>query len=421
MLGFLLILFLFPIYQCNDCRGRKNTFDVVPAQPKFVRREGNGTLYVITNGNDSINLLVLKGTAYEQGLAYGKLMGPEIKSNIYGIVDYIKSSMYYFLKIVVPIPVAHFICDWAIRIFYFGLDITWLLTKPYTPQRFYDEMKGISDGANIPYMEFLRISLFPELIKAACSLVGAWGNATFDKNAYFLRAFDWDTNSPMQKSHIIVVYHSTEPNSITYATLGYCGLIGALTVVNEKGLAMGMKHWPSTYEDNVKTQRAGKPFHFVLRDIGQFKYKLVDAIQEMKDITRTVSIHIGIMTAESNTYREIRYSADKVSVYDDKSYPQVDEIHPLIPGVTYVDRNIQPTDNDCLGSLLKSNLGQITPEFFFRELAPLHRSGDCQIFVFDMIRKGMYFAVASYAPKISAHDKPMFYITFDKLFKELTA
>lgn len=41
------------------------------------------------------------------------------------------------------------------------------------------------------YNLLLKANLFPELCRAVCSIVGAWGNATADGNLLQLRALDY--------------------------------------------------------------------------------------------------------------------------------------------------------------------------------------------------------------------------------------
>jgi len=45
----------------------------------------------------------------------------------------------------------------------FALDLNYFVTKLYTPNRYDEEMKGISDGSGIPIETIRRINLFPEL------------------------------------------------------------------------------------------------------------------------------------------------------------------------------------------------------------------------------------------------------------------
>jgi hypothetical protein len=75
-----------------------------------------------------------------------------------------------------------------------ALDATALLTEPWTPEHFIEEIKGLAAAVpSLSYNEVYQIMMFPELIKAECSMVGAWGKATAQYNGtlYQLRALDW--------------------------------------------------------------------------------------------------------------------------------------------------------------------------------------------------------------------------------------
>jgi hypothetical protein len=85
-----------------------------------------------------------------------------------------------------------------------ALDFTADLTRSNTPESFFQEIQGLADGAGIAYKEMLRLQMFPELIKAQCSLLGAWGPATIQGSAagglVQLRALDWDTVTPLVRA-----------------------------------------------------------------------------------------------------------------------------------------------------------------------------------------------------------------------------
>lgn len=63
--------------------------------------------------------------------------------------------------------------------------------------------------------------MFPEIIKAACSMLGVWGPASDTGKLYQLRALDFDVNMPIGQYPTIVVYHSTEEGSVPFANIGF--------------------------------------------------------------------------------------------------------------------------------------------------------------------------------------------------------
>jgi hypothetical protein len=52
-------------------------------------------------------------------------------------------------------------------------------------------MQGIADGSGLDYNQIRRINLFPELIRATCTMAGTWGSATASGHLLQLRALDW--------------------------------------------------------------------------------------------------------------------------------------------------------------------------------------------------------------------------------------
>lgn len=134
----------------------------------------------------------------------------------------------------------------------------------------------VGRGAGLDYAELRRMSMFPELVKAACSMVGAWGGATPNGTLVQLRALDWDTTTTMQNYPLLLVYQPSDKAQNAFATLGWPGFMGAITGVSSAALGVCEKVWLGY--DGVST-RFGEPFHFVLRDILQFDRTNAQAVQ----------------------------------------------------------------------------------------------------------------------------------------------
>jgi hypothetical protein len=81
----------------------------------------------------------------------------------------------------------------------------------------------------------------PEIIKAACSIVGVYGSATADGKLYHLRALDWDSDAPVSNYPSIIIYDSSEPGSSVFANIGFLGMIGTLTAISKDGISVGEK------------------------------------------------------------------------------------------------------------------------------------------------------------------------------------
>lgn len=75
--------------------------------------------------------------------------------------------------------------------------------------------------------------MFPELVKAACTVAGVWGNASVNGQTLHVRALDWDYKNPISKNPTLIVYHPSDSKSHVHANLGWAGFIGSMTGVSE--------------------------------------------------------------------------------------------------------------------------------------------------------------------------------------------
>eukprot|EP00919_Chromeraceae_sp_WS-2016_P064646 GHVR01153088.1.p1 GENE.GHVR01153088.1~~GHVR01153088.1.p1 ORF type:complete len:102 (+),score=9.39 GHVR01153088.1:529-834(+) len=100
-------------------------------------------------------------------------------------------------------------------------------------------MRGMSDASGVSFTMLRRFHMIGELTKGACSMFGAWGNATPLGQTVQLRALDWDFDGPYRKYPVTVVYH---PNEAKYGNawmnIGFAGWIGVLSGVNEHQLGV---------------------------------------------------------------------------------------------------------------------------------------------------------------------------------------
>jgi hypothetical protein len=78
-----------------------------------------------------------------------------------------------------------------------AMDVNWKIAYKYIPDRFIDEMAGISAGSGIDESTIKRANMLPELTKAHCTVVGSWNEGSKDGRLLHLRALDWDAFAPI--------------------------------------------------------------------------------------------------------------------------------------------------------------------------------------------------------------------------------
>jgi isopenicillin-N N-acyltransferase like protein len=192
------------------------------------------------------------------------------------------------------------------------LDLNYQVSRAYTPNRFKQEMKGLSKGSGVSYRDIRRLNLFPEFIRAACTIAGVWGPATESNKLYQLRALDWDSEAPVVKYPAAVIYHSSEEGSQVFANIGFAGLIGTLSAQSNSGIGISEKIWWKPKAEKAHYSYLGKPWAYVLRDLAQFETTIQGAINTLNKTHRTMRIHIGIGSANDNSFRGVEYAHNMV-------------------------------------------------------------------------------------------------------------
>lgn len=76
--------------------------------------------------------------------------------------------------------------------------------------------------------------MFPELIKAACTVAGLWGPATDLHHTLHMRALDWSSDCPISRYPIAVSYFPSDSSLHPHVNLAWVGFVGSLTGISDK-------------------------------------------------------------------------------------------------------------------------------------------------------------------------------------------
>lgn len=397
--------------QRRNCTGAPNSFPVYTEEPVLVATVKNGKRYLAGAGNDAFHLLHLWGTPYEQGFAQGQLMADVIQNISAMINSYIEQALE---------QKAPFLPPWLVDLVVkygapFVFHATFTDTSPFTPQRYIDEMQGIADGAGVPVEIIQNFNMFPETTKAACTIVGATGPATSNHMIAHLRGLDFDADCPMKDQAQVTVYHSNDAKVPDVATVGWSGMVGALTGISSGGIGIGEKVWLQSEYDGTK----GEPWMFILRDV-MMQRNMDAALNYINTTKRTCAIHAGIGDSTTNTFRGVEMAANAFEVFNDTSinYPQ----HPILPGIVYWDKVGQPSPLFCLSDLLREDYGKIEAETLALKTAAISQTGSFHSVAFDYEHLIGYVANARKTTvtegDLNAYNRTYTYLNFAKLFAE---
>lgn len=87
--------------------------------------------------------------------------------------------------------------DQLMQIANIAMDVNYKIASPFIPDRFDNEIAGISAGSGIDESIIRRANMLPELTKAHCTVVGSWNEGSKDGRLLHLRALDWDAFAPI--------------------------------------------------------------------------------------------------------------------------------------------------------------------------------------------------------------------------------
>lgn len=397
----------------SSCSGNTNTLPVWDGELQLVNTSTNGIKYLAGVGvvDPPLNVVHVFGTPYEMGFARGTLMKEEINKLIPEVFAYFKAEIDQYIGFLPK--------SWQQAIIKYGeeiiIDLSYDLLKPFIAAEFMEELQGIEDASGVNHQQLLGVTLLPEIIKASCSMFGAWGPATKmsrDGSLVQLRALDWTTNGPFQQYPELLVYHPQSNNGHAFAVLTWTGFVGAITGYSSAEVGVCEKVWLN-YKG--KSSRAGIPFTFLLRDILQYDNTVDQALERIETANRTCSIFVGVGSGKQNYFDVVEYAYEYANVYNDTDFPAYPPNHDLMDGVVFIDKHTQPSQDPCLNDLLKMYYGDIDPMVTLRNITSVFQTGDMHVAIYDFARHTMTVANAGVYDNVTKTAVPAYDRTFIQL------
>jgi isopenicillin-N N-acyltransferase like protein len=374
----------------SSCSGTPNTIPVWTGTATPVANVTNGRKLLADPGGGyeaPLILVHLYGTDYEMGYAYGSLLKTELATLIPLVMAYLDAQVNASLNWLNPSisgAVAEYGLVWA-------LNATWAWTQPYTPPWWEPLLRGMADGSGLDFYSLVQLNMLPELIKAQCSIVGAWGAATPGGDLVQLRALDWDTDGPFQMFPVLATFHPAPGTGFTHTTMSWAGLVGAITGYSSSGLAISEKVWDAY---SGLRNSFGYPFTFLLQDILRFDLDTDRALSRIASANRTCSIWIGLGDAYANSFKIVAYSNQQVDVINTRNFVPYTN-HDAFVDLLYTNKHVQPSTEPCMNDVLHWGYGNVTASFLSTYLVALEQTGDMHIAIYDFVREVMYVSNAS--------------------------
>ncbi len=245
----------------------------VQAETKTIARCGEGFLEEV----DGYKVLHIKGTPYEMGFQQGSLLKQDIVENVRFLFDVKAKELKADLGGIKLLNPKRAIGGIAAG------------QRKFTPARFYEEMRGIADGAGLPVQDVIDANFIPEMFH--CSGFALSGSATKDGTLYHGRILDYGCDWRLQDHAVLTV---AEPKGkIPFVNVTYAGFIGSVTGMNAEKVSVGemggkgLGHWD------------GVPMAFLVRMALEEAHNLDQAIATFRDNPRTCEYYYVIADGKS--------------------------------------------------------------------------------------------------------------------------
>lgn len=300
------------------------------AAAQTIARCGNGWLEKV----DDTLVVHLKGTPYEIGYQHGALLKEHVRQSLHTLLVE-KAEGHTLVEIFGVKLTPRAAIDTIVRI-----------QEPHVAKRYWDELQGLADGAEIPVKDAQAANFIPELFH--CSGFALAKSATQNGAMLHGRVLDYAVDWGLQDHAVVMV---VEPEGrLPWVNVSYAGFIGSVTGMNSANISIGemggggLGHW------------GGRPMALLVRETLETADSLDKAIGVFRDGPRTCQYFYVIADGETNEAVGMEASWDVFTVI------KPGETHPLLP--TPVKDCVLLSAGDRYKELAKradSGYGKFTP------------------------------------------------------------
>jgi isopenicillin-N N-acyltransferase like protein len=275
------------------------TISAAQAETKTLARCGAGFLDEV----DGYRVLHVKGEPYEMGYQQGALLRDDIRENIRFLFEVKAKDVSFEVK--------------GVKLFDPRRVIQGIVAqqRKYIPERFFEEMRGIADGAGVEFQDVVIANFIPELFH--CSGFAISGSATKDGTLYHGRILDYGCDWRLQEHAVLTV---AEPRGkLPFVNVTYAGFVGSVTGMNAERISIGEMggggtgHWD------------GVPMAFLVRMVLEEADTLNGAIEIFRKNPRTCEYYFVI--ADGNTGKAVAMEAS----WNIFGVVAMGESHPKLP------------------------------------------------------------------------------------------
>ncbi len=153
------------------------------------------------------------------------------------------------------------------------------------PAEYLEELAAMAEAAGIDAGQALAVNLSPELyLGLACSVLVVTGEKSADGRVRMARNLDWQGGEVLHRLGLVIVESGPAGEGRRVATFGFPGLVGAVTGMNDAGVAVA----DLMVLGEGRAVGEGIPVTFLVRRVLEKASSVPEAVQLITDSPRTI-------------------------------------------------------------------------------------------------------------------------------------
>jgi hypothetical protein len=172
-----------------------------------------------------------------------------------------------------------------------------------TPQRFQHELSAMAAAAQVDEGQLAVANTLLELRRMGCSSLVVEPQRSATGGPLFGRNFDFPTLGELHKFSLVLVYRPEDHHA--FVSIGFPGLVGALTGMNDAGLTLATLDVEESADESAKFNPAGTPLAFVFRRVLEECTTVDDAEKLLNSVTPTTWMNLSVCDREHGAVFEI--------------------------------------------------------------------------------------------------------------------
>ncbi len=222
-----------------------------------------------------IPIVHLYGTPAEMGDQHGQLLASQIQTLTTDYVD-------KWLQAGGPLPAKQLMLQLA------------RVMESAIPQPLREEMHALSRAARVPYDDILLTNTIFDIKKSfQCSTMVAYGSATHNGQLLFARNLDFASLDVAHHYGVVFVYHPKDGHE--FVSVGFPGLVGVLSGMNDAGLAEAIMEVRG-YGSSLKAA----PYAMIFRQVLQECATTSEAITLLRRTSHSTGNNLMLADAYGN-------------------------------------------------------------------------------------------------------------------------